>query len=159
MRGAIQLMTQLTGWYQVVDRAVPVNVACHVIPPGLPADSAHRKEAILALMYATDSSSISFTMCRCGSRIRPSTVFWVIGQCRVSFNHKPERRIVFSEAPIAAELVWANVLTSHRQARAFPIFLRRQTTRERILARREASSGILVRQTVPIQARQHAALP
>ena len=57
MRGAIQLMTQQTGWYQVVDRAVPVNVACHD-SSGFAADSALRKEVILVLMSVTDWSQL-----------------------------------------------------------------------------------------------------
>ena len=148
MRGAIQLMTQQTRWYQAVDRAAPVNVACHVIRPALPADSAHRKEVILVSMSATDWFSTSSTICRYGSTTGTSIGSWAIGPCPASFNHKLESRTVFSAVRIAPELVWANVLISHPQAREFLISRQLPMIPERTLARREAFSGILARQTV-----------
>src|SRR5437764_12243072 len=96
MPGAIQLMTQRTAWYQVLDRAAPVNVACHVTRPALSGDSAHQKEEILGLMSATDSFSTSSMIYHCGSTTGPSIGSWVIGPFPVSFNHKLEPRSVFS---------------------------------------------------------------
>jgi hypothetical protein len=149
MRGAIQLMTLRTAWYQVVDRMAPVNVRCHVTRPVLPADSAHPKEVTPVSMSVKDWSSTSFTICRSGSATGTSTGSWVTGPCPASFNHKRERRTAFSATSIALEPVWANVLISHRQARAFLIFQRPQPIRARTLVRQEVSSEILARQTVP----------
>src|ERR1051326_9574008 len=159
MRGAIQLMTQPTAWYQVVDRAVPASVACHATRPALPADSAHRKEVTLVLTSVKDWSSTSFTICRSGSATGTSTGSLVTGPCPASFNHKPERRTAFSAVLIAPEPAWANVLISHHQARAFLISRQPQPIRARTLVRQEVFSEILARRTVPTQARQPAARP
>ena len=152
-------MTQRTPWYQVVDRAAPVNVACHATRLVLPADSAHQKEVILVLTCATDWFSTSSTMCHYGSTTGTSIVSWAIGPYPASFNHKLDSRTVFSAVRIAPEPAWANVLISHPQAWAFPISRQLPTIPELTLARQEAFSAILARQTVQTSARQPAALP